>query len=208
MKHMAASPNHLGQTGQNLIRVLIASYFIAVSIGLISGTTATVLMLALVPPGMAEASASVLVFVLSFLVLMGIWLRPAALLLGMIIFSASYIDNLLPGNPPAIADFWRDLALIGALMLTYVQTGARAQRGRAMIRWTPRVRRVSSAGAVAPRRVAAGPAAGVPRLVPLSEKPADTAPGPYILRNPKFAPTLNSAFRDEVRRSRLSRAAS
>lgn len=205
---MAASRSQLGQTGQNLIRVLIASYFIAVASGLITGTTATVLTLALVPPAFAATAASALVLVLAFLVLMGIWLRPAALLLSMIIFTASYIGNLLPGNPLAIAEFWRDLALIGALMLTYVQTGARAQRGRAMIRWTPRVRRVTSGAAVAPRRVAAGPGRSAARLVPVSEEFAEAPNEPYILRNPSFAPTLNSAFRDPPRAARVLRAAS
>ncbi len=153
---MAATKNsseNLSQTGQNLIRVLIASYFIAVSVGMISGTDATPLAATFLPPVQAQFVGSATLFILGYMVMTGIWLRPAALILGLIIFWSSYIVNFGTGATAVVGDFWRDLTLVGALMLTYMKSAPRAAQRRAMIRWTPRVRRIQTNSKVAPRRV-------------------------------------------------------
>jgi uncharacterized membrane protein YphA (DoxX/SURF4 family) len=169
---------NLGQAGQNLIRILISSYFIGVSIGLINGTDAVPLAATFLPPAAADFAGSAVIFVLAYLVMTGIWLRPAALLLGLVMFWSSYVVNFSNEGPIAISDFWRDLTLIGALMLTYVQSAPRAKRGRAMVRWTPRTRRVTTATKVAPRRVAAANKTRVVHLAvrdgqKVAPKPAD-----------------------------------
>lgn len=153
---MAATKNsseNLSQNGQNLIRILIASYFIAVSIGLITGTDATPLAATFLPPEQAQFVGSSTFFILGYMVLTGIWLRPAALLLGLIVFWSSYIANFGAQGTAVVGDFWRDLTLVGALMLTYMKSAPRANQRRAMIRWTPRVRRIKPTETVAPRRV-------------------------------------------------------
>lgn len=144
------SSHNLSQGGQNLVRVLIASYFLAVPLGLIAGTGAGPLAAALLPAPYAEPAGRVIVFVTAYLVLAGIWLRAAALLLATLVFWSSYIGNAQSGD---FAAFWRDLALIGGLILTYTQTLPRAGRRRAMLRWTPTARRVAPAPPVTPRRV-------------------------------------------------------
>ena len=150
----AAEPqNHLNQTGQNLIRILISSYFIGIALGLIDGTSATILAEAVMPTSAALIVGSIVIFSLAFLVMIGMWLRPAALLLGLTIFWSSYIANFGPEGPIAISEFWRDIALIGSLMLTYVQSNPRSAARRAMMRWTPRVRRILPNPTIAPRRV-------------------------------------------------------
>jgi uncharacterized membrane protein YphA (DoxX/SURF4 family) len=142
----------LNQNGQNLVRILISSYFIAVALGLIEGTDGSVLMALFLPPDLAGFAGSALVFALAYLVLMGVWMRPAALLLGMVLFWSSYIINFGPQGPLEVGDFWRDLALIGALMMTY-NASPRARRRSAILRRTPRVRKIKPGDPVLPRRI-------------------------------------------------------
>ncbi len=148
------APERLNQNGQNLVRILISSYFIAVALGLIEGTDGSVLMAVFLPPGLAEFAGSALVFALAYLVLMGVWMRPAALLLGLVLFWSSYIINFGPQGPMEVGDFWRDLALVGALMMTY-NGSPRARRHSAILRRRPKVRRIRPGDPVLPRRVAA-----------------------------------------------------
>jgi len=138
----------LGQAGQNLLRILIASYFIAVSIGLIAGTDGTPLVGAYLPPEPAALIGRSSFFILGYLVLTGIWLRPAAMLLGIIMFWSSYILNFGPQATAPLGDFWRDLALLGALMLTYTRLSPWDLRLGALMR---RVPEVAPATALQPR---------------------------------------------------------
>ncbi|SPH17957.1 hypothetical protein DEA8626_01486 [Defluviimonas aquaemixtae] len=167
MQKDAGASKQLNQSGQNLVRILIASYFLAVSVGFIPGTVATPLTAWLLPAADAELAARVIVFATAYLVLVGAWLRLSALVLANLLFWSSYIGNATAGNVEA---FWRDIALIGALMLTYTQTLPRAARHRAALHWTPRVRKLRPSRAsetpvtpVMPRRVVVAPRAEAPR---------------------------------------------
>ena len=153
MSAIAAKPDHLNQSAQNLVRILISSYFIAVSLGLISGTDGSILAQQVLPDPAASFVGNAIVFGLAYLVMMGIWLRPAALLLALTMFWSSYIANFGPEGPLAVGEFWRDLALIGALFMTYAQSGPRQLTRRAMMRFTPKVRRITPEQTVQPRRV-------------------------------------------------------
>lgn len=178
------SLHSLNQSGQNLVRVVIASYFLAVSLGLIAGTGAGPLLAAVLPEPQAGAAGNVVVFALGWLVLAGIWLRPAALLLANVLFWSSYIGNAGAGN---IEAFWRDLALVGALILTYTQTLPRAAARRAALRFIPRARRVVPARPVTPRRVVT-----VARPLRTVERPAPhPAPHPAVAETQ--APVLRLA---------------
>ncbi len=183
---MAAAGNkpqeNLGQSGQNLIRVLIASYFMGVSIGLVSGTSATPLFSTVLPGEQADMAGKAVIFALAYLVMTGIWLRPAALLLGLVTFWSSYIVNFSAEGPISVGNFWRDLTLIGALMLTYVQSTPRSSARRMMIRRTPRARRILPGAPVVPRRVAATaaerPEKAAPAMAPTPTRPRKAPAGP------------------------------
>ncbi len=161
---------NLGQSGQNLIRVLIASYFVGVSIGLVPGTSATPLFAMVIAGEQAELMGRAVIFALAYLVMTGLWLRPAALLLGLVTFWSSYIVNFSPEGPISVGNFWRDLTLIGSLMLTYVQSTPRSTARRKMIRRRPRARRIVPGAAVVPRRVA----------TPATGRPSKDATGPAV----------------------------
>lgn len=201
MKRKAIVADNLTQSGQNLTRILIASYFIAVSLRLIDGTDASVLTVWFMSETISAFVGSLVMFVLGYFVLMGVWLRPAALLLGIILFWASYISNVSDSNPNGISAFWRDLALVGALILTYTQTGRHGSRGRAMFQSTADVSKVSRFDMVTPRRV-------TPVHPPVRATPEIHVAGPIIqpvtaFRKPKPAPEAVVSIRTNIHASEV-----
>lgn len=182
--------DYLSQSGQNLVRIVIASYFLAVSLGLIPGTVAWPLAAPFLPEPYAELAGKVVIFTTAYLVLVGAWLRVSALLLATVLFWSSYIVNIGSSNLEA---FWRDLALIGALILTYTQTLPRAASRRSALRWTPRVRRVQPRRPVTPRRVV---------TVVHTHRVAEADRSAPVLRlaasNPVETPTIENIFRDDL----------
>ncbi len=169
----------LAASAQNLSRILVASYFIAVALNLIDGTMGHALAQWVVPADYVALTASAVIFTLAFLVMIAVWLRPAALLLAIVVFWSGFMALLGPDAARSLDAFWRDLALIGALFLTYAQSG-RAARNRSILRRRHTVRKLQ-AGATAPRRVtstvnSASPdrpapevASRVPRPVPMPD---------------------------------------
>lgn len=167
----------LAMAGQNLTRILIASYFLAVSLGLINGTDSSVLIVWLLPGTISVFGGNAVVFVLGYLVLTGIWLRPAALLLAIILFWSSYLTSFGTGNDGSLDEFWRDLALIGGLILTYTQTSHRSSKKRAMFRKMRKVRRISPSEPGQIRRPLETPD---PALTNSNPDLADSTPDPAI----------------------------
>ena len=142
-----------GIAAHKLLRILVASYFIGISLNLAPGVDPARLFLPILPSEQAEQVGAAIVFALSWLILAGMWLRPAVLLLALIVFWSSFLENVLDTGSIAAGDFWRDLTLIGALMLTYLRLGPEAARMGGLLRFTPKVRRLGRGAPIAPRRV-------------------------------------------------------
>ncbi|MFT5868121.1 MAG: putative membrane protein YphA (DoxX/SURF4 family) [Paracoccaceae bacterium] len=140
--------NHvtISAMAQNLLRILIASYFLAVALQIIPGTDLTILTGIIAPDQTSEALAAMIVFGLSYLVMIGVWMRGAALLLGVMTFFASYLTMLELGLEDELGSFWRDLALIAALMLTYSDNEPRGHRLQTIMRKRIIPRRVMPSG--------------------------------------------------------------
>ena len=105
-------------SGHTVVRILIVSYFIALALYIIPGTDMSVLLQPFLPTLWAAVLTSSAVIVLSIMIIAGFHRRAAALLLALGTFWASYMTML---NAPVneLGAFWRDLALIGALIMTY-----------------------------------------------------------------------------------------
>ena len=88
------------------------------------------------------------------MVMIGLFMRPAALVLGLMTFFASYLQTIELGVVDELGTFWRDLVLIAALMLTYAENAPRDQQMRSAIRHKVMPRRVDAAAHAppAPRR--------------------------------------------------------
>ncbi len=198
----------LGQTGHNLLRILVASYFIGVAAGLIEGTQAAALAAPFLPQPAAEALGAAVVFALAYMVMTGIWLRPAALLLGLVTFWSSYLQHFAAADAAAgIGAFWRDLTLIGALMLTYAGFGPRARRRSALFRRRLVARRLKASRAVQPRRVRPSSAhCRDPRPRPAgltapAARQRDPSPRPGPI--PPAIASPENIFRDEIESARI-----
>ena len=120
-------------SGHSVVRLLIVSYFMAFAIGLIPGTDVTVLASPFMPWVAARILTGSIVFGLACLILVGIQRRAAALLLAIVLFWASYVVMLSAEGAQSIGGFWRDLALIGALILTYADTENATQNDAAAV---------------------------------------------------------------------------
>jgi uncharacterized membrane protein YphA (DoxX/SURF4 family) len=109
----------INKTARALLRVIIGSYFLAVALALIPGTDLAILFSGVLPHPYDGALAMGLVFALAFMVMLGHATRVAALVMAMITFYASYLTMLQLGVADELGSFWRDLALIAGLLLTY-----------------------------------------------------------------------------------------
>lgn len=101
-------------------RVLIASYFMAKAGGLIIDPTGMEQFLAVsnVPDYLMWPNAG-FELMAAFAIMVGFQTRTAAALLALYLFWSSFILNYQPGDPYAIGAFWRDLAMIGGLLLLF-----------------------------------------------------------------------------------------
>lgn len=109
----------INATAQSVLRLIIGSYFLAVALHLIPGTDLGILLSGVLPSPFDSAIATGMVFTLAFMVMLGRATRLAALLLALMTFYASYLTMLALGVGDELGSFWRDLALIAALLLTY-----------------------------------------------------------------------------------------
>jgi len=175
---------------QTTLRVLIASYFLAVALQLIPGTDLGVLFASILPAPYAGATAAGLVFILSFMVMIGYATRAAALIIALMTFFASYLTMVELGVVQELGAFWRDLALIAALLLTYSEPAMGSRNPRRILHRQ-----------IAPRRVA--PATPSQRRIkPLMRKSEDEDIRAHLRGTPrkavKAAPLVDPAFIDNI----------
>ena len=108
-------------SGHSVVRLLIVSYFVALALGVIDGTDLSALAAPFLPLAFAKIVVALVVLSLCAMILIGWHRRAAALVLALAMFWASYMAMM---NAPDqnLGAFWRDLALIGALVMTYADT--------------------------------------------------------------------------------------
>lgn len=144
----------LDHTGLNLIRIVIGSYFMAISIGLINGLDHTALFTPLLDAPTAQLAGTGVLFTLSLIFMSGVALRMAALTLALFILCSSAAGNFLSYDPQPMSAFWRDMALVCAVLMTYSSLRRHELRKAALImrRRAARIKR-GKFSSVTPRRV-------------------------------------------------------
>lgn len=115
-------------------RLLIVSFFIALSLGLIEGADIKLLATPFLPEHLALWSMRGLMLALSVMVLVGFHRRPAALILALMVFWPSYMTLFAGGD---VSAFWRDLALIGGLIMTAAEPAKEAAQAAEKAEETP-----------------------------------------------------------------------
>lgn len=151
------SERWLDHTGLNLIRIVIGSYFMAISLGLIGGFDQSAMFAPILPEAAARLVGTVLLFILAVGFMSGMFLRITALTLALFVLCSSVIENYLQLDTLIVSSFWRDLTLACAVLLCYSSLKRRELRKAALLmrrRGAWRARRGQSAG-VMPRRVCA-----------------------------------------------------
>ncbi|RBI75147.1 hypothetical protein DQW77_05660 [Roseovarius sp. TE539] len=133
----------INQTGQNIIRVVIGSYFTAVSLDLISGVDQRALFATVLGPESADLIGSALLLGLSVAFMIGVTLRLTGLMLALFVFTSSLIQNFLAFEINNISDFWRDLTLVCAVMMSYSFITAKAEREASIVSRTVRPQRTA-----------------------------------------------------------------
>jgi uncharacterized membrane protein YphA (DoxX/SURF4 family) len=136
-----------------LIRIVIGSYFMAISLGLIQGIDKSALFAPIVGLQMGDLVGATVLFAITTAFMSGLYLRVTALMLALFILTASIIQTFMPFQPQNISAFWRDLTFCCAVMLSYSCLKPKEMRLAAVIgrRNVPRV--VKNSTVVTPRRV-------------------------------------------------------
>jgi hypothetical protein len=142
----------IDQAGLNLIRIVIGSYFMAVSIGLVAGLDTAAIFTPLMPVLMADILGATAMFCLSACFMAGVQLRLVALSLAIFVFSSSLTQNMLHIAPGSVSAFWRDLTLTCAVLLTYSSLSRAALRRASVLAHRARQRRAREKE-VNPRRI-------------------------------------------------------
>lgn len=210
-------------------RLLIGSYFVAVSLGLTSDPQRGTLVDFIHPSPITEATVAGFLFLSGFVLMIGIWTRIAALMLILYVLASSGIQNAGNITNFTLDGFWRDLALIGGLLMAYAQSEVKPARRRTSTRlpFAPRVlpRRIKVEASarsgqsepaltqnarrvidttVTARVAKVPPASTAPKPAPAKAKPATTAkpaskPKPKARPKPKAKPRAKPKPKPRVR---------
>jgi hypothetical protein len=129
--------------GLKFIRMILASYCIAVSIGMIEGFDPAVFFNQFLTPIDATITGSTIVFTFAAFLFLGFFLRLASLYLAMVILCASistYIGSPLPGSLDVL---WRDIVIASALLLNYWSLDERTRERQSLFRFYKAARRIA-----------------------------------------------------------------
>lgn len=146
MRRQETFTPYISESGHHMLRLLIASYFIGTASGIVPFESGREMAAMLLPKEYSEFFFSAFMFTTSYLILIGRQIRVAALLLALFVFWSSYMASFGPYRTLGLEEFWRDLALIGGLLLTYANRTpvAEGEFGKS---------RLGRAAAVVPRRI-------------------------------------------------------
>ncbi|MGG7644527.1 DoxX family protein [Rhodovulum sp. YNF3179] len=99
-------------------RIVIGSYFVAKSCGLIVDPNGVAeAFSAGMVPGFFVIASVIFEFTAAFMVMVGFQTRIAASVLALHVFWTAFIFTYVPGDAAAISHFWRDLAMVGGLLM-------------------------------------------------------------------------------------------
>jgi uncharacterized membrane protein YphA (DoxX/SURF4 family) len=111
----------LSSTELNAARVLIAFYFLAVAAGFTDGVSLAPVFESFLDKSIAGGVSQAVLFTMGFLVLVGTFLRAVALGMAGFLLASYVLVAAKTGDWQPPDTIWRDIALIGALILTYAQ---------------------------------------------------------------------------------------
>lgn len=123
MKHLQSES--IGWSFQRAVRICVAGYFISIVLGIVPGTDISRLADAFLPGEAGQFLGDATMAGLAVAILMGWHRGVSTVVLAILLFVSSYFDlsahYLSAGHPhaEAVPLFWRDIAVIVLLLLTY-----------------------------------------------------------------------------------------
>lgn len=108
------------------IRLLVGAYFLAVGLGFVPGTGLQGLTSLVLPEPASNLLAGIVVLATAGMIFAGRWVMISALCLSVLLFLSSYAAMIQIGVVEQLGQFWRDIALIGALFLAHALPAPKA----------------------------------------------------------------------------------
>lgn len=133
MKTLMKNNRSLNFLGLNLIRIVIGSYLVAVSLGVIQGFDHAALFRPLIPGVWANLAGTAVLFGLAACFIAGIHLRIFALALALFVLASSLTAMVSRFDAGAASVLWHDLVLVCAILLSYAPLRRRELRHAALI---------------------------------------------------------------------------
>jgi len=133
MKPPMKNDRWLNYTGLNLIRILIGSYLLAISLGLIEGFDQSALLRPFMPGMLADPAGTAVLFGLAACFMAGVHLRIFALALALFVLTSSLFATLAQFGAGTASVLWHDLVLVCAILLSYAPLRRRELRHAALI---------------------------------------------------------------------------
>lgn len=162
------------------IRMVMASYFIALSVDVIQGVNMAVFFAPFMSAPMAEQVGSAVVLYFAALLFFGLFLRLSSLYLAIMMLTSSMMQNFFQSPTGSIDAFWHDLVIVCGLLLTYCTLSPRDLKRQAFIMNYMPAPVMHVAGKVAPRRVTT--AATVPAV---QDEPSFADANAHLFLDPK-----------------------
>lgn len=143
----------IDRIGPNMIRIVIGSYFMAISLGLIQGVDQRAIFAPLFGQEMGDLLGTTVLFAITMAFMSGLHLGVTSIMLAMFVMASSIMQNFVPFAPQNISAFWRDLTLVCGGLLSYFSLKPKSVRPASLIarRYVSRV--VKDAESISPRRV-------------------------------------------------------
>ena len=170
----------LGNAALKFIRMVMASYFIALSVDLIAGVDTAIFFTPFMQNDTADLVGSAITLYCAALLFFGLFLRLASLYLAIMVLTASIVQNFFHTPIGNVEAFWQDLVVVCGLLLTYCTLSPREMRRQAFImQQIPQSAR-DLKGRVAPRRIARTGTEAAPKPLAFSTPtaPPTRAPEP------------------------------
>ncbi|MCW9042789.1 MAG: hypothetical protein OQK05_05540 [Pseudopelagicola sp.] len=126
------------------MRILVASYLMAASVGIAPGPDLVPILEQFMPRTSATVLGTAVLFLLAYAMMAGMWLRITILLLAIILVGTSYMENFILAATPDLGTMWQEVVVLCALMQNLIHLTNRQLRKSAIVRRKKPVRRIEA----------------------------------------------------------------
>ena len=117
---------------RSVMRILLAAYFLAAATAMFIDPAPRSVFDGLMPSSVGHAMSTFLIFGTALMIMLGVIVRPAALLLGLFVIATGLSDVMNATDFADPSQIWSDLALMGALLMIAVTEPGGSERFRAL----------------------------------------------------------------------------